>query len=50
MSEPIIEIRNITKKFAGNIIAVDSVDIDIAQNEFFALLVHQAAARPRCCA
>ena len=38
MSEPIIEIRNITKKFAGNIIAVDSVDIDIAQNEFFALL------------
>jgi spermidine/putrescine ABC transporter ATP-binding subunit len=38
MSEPIVSIRNVTKKFAGNVIAVDNVSFDIAQNEFFALL------------
>jgi spermidine/putrescine ABC transporter ATP-binding subunit len=38
MSEPIVSIRNVTKKFPGGVIAVDNVSIDIAQNEFFALL------------
>ena len=38
MTEPIVSIRNVTKRFAGNVIAVDNVSIDIAQNEFFALL------------
>ncbi len=38
MTEPIISIRNITKEFAGGVKAVDNVSIDIAQNEFFALL------------
>ncbi len=38
MTEAIVSIRNVSKKFAGNIIAVDNVSIDIAQNEFFALL------------
>ena len=37
MSEPIISIRNITKRF-GPVAAVDNVSFDIAQNEFFALL------------
>ena len=38
MTEPIVSIRNVSKKFAGGVIAVDNVNIDIAQNEFFALL------------
>jgi spermidine/putrescine ABC transporter ATP-binding subunit len=38
MTEPIVSIRNVAKKFPGNVIAVDNVSIDIAQNEFFALL------------
>ena len=38
MSEPIVSIRNITKAFPDGVLAVDDVTIDIAQNEFFALL------------
>ena len=38
MTEPIVAIRNVTKKFPGGVIAVDNVNLDIAQNEFFALL------------
>ncbi len=38
MSEPIISIRNVSKRFAGGVTAVDDVSIDIDQNEFFALL------------
>ena len=38
MSETIISIRNVTKEFAGGVKAVDNVSIDVAQNEFFALL------------
>jgi spermidine/putrescine ABC transporter ATP-binding subunit len=38
MTEPIISIRNVTKRFPGGVIAVDNVSIDIQQNEFFALL------------
>ncbi|MCB1380442.1 MAG: ABC transporter ATP-binding protein [Alphaproteobacteria bacterium] len=38
MSEPIVSIRNVTKKFPGGVIAVDNISFDIAQNEFFALL------------
>ncbi|MBC8036421.1 MAG: ABC transporter ATP-binding protein, partial [Rhizobiales bacterium] len=38
MAEPIVSIRNVSKKFPGGVIAVDDVTIDIAQNEFFALL------------
>ena len=38
MTEPIVSIRNVSKKFPGGVIAVDNVSIDIAQNEFFALL------------
>ncbi|HUR43327.1 MAG TPA: ABC transporter ATP-binding protein, partial [Aestuariivirga sp.] len=38
MAEPIISIRNVSKKFPGGVVAVDNVSIDIAQNEFFALL------------
>ena len=38
MTEPIVSIRNVSKKFPGNVIAVDNVSIDIAPNEFFALL------------
>ena len=38
MTEPIVSIRNVSKIFPGNVTAVDNVSIDIAQNEFFALL------------
>ena len=38
MNEPIVSIRNVSKRFPGGVIAVDSVSIDIAPNEFFALL------------
>ncbi len=38
MTEPIVSIRGVSKKFPGGIIAVDNVHVDIAQNEFFALL------------
>jgi spermidine/putrescine ABC transporter ATP-binding subunit len=38
MSEPIVSIRNVSKRFPGGVVAVDNVSIDIAPNEFFALL------------
>jgi spermidine/putrescine ABC transporter ATP-binding subunit len=38
MAEPIISIRNVTRRFPGGFVGVDNVSIDIAQNEFFALL------------
>lgn len=38
MTEPIVSIRGVSKKFPGGVIAVDNINIDIAQNEFFALL------------
>jgi spermidine/putrescine ABC transporter ATP-binding subunit len=38
MPEPIVSIRNVSKRFAGGVIAVDNVNLDIEQNEFFALL------------
>jgi len=38
MSDAIVSIRNVTKAFPGGVTAVDNVSIDIAQNEFFALL------------
>ncbi|MGI9481216.1 MAG: ABC transporter ATP-binding protein [Hyphomicrobiales bacterium] len=37
MSEPIISIRNVVKKYPG-VVAVDNVSFDIEANEFFALL------------
>ena len=37
MSDAIISIRNITKRF-GPVVAVDNVSLDIPTNEFFALL------------
>ena len=37
MTQPIISIRNLTKRF-GNVMAVDAVSFDIQPNEFFALL------------
>jgi len=36
-SQPIISIRGVSKRF-GAVVAVDDVSLDIAQNEFFALL------------
>ena len=37
MADPIISIRNVTKRF-GNLAAVDNVSIDIREGEFFVLL------------
>ncbi len=38
MPDTIVSIRNVTKAFPGGVTAVDNVSLDIAQNEFFALL------------
>ena len=38
MSEPIVSVQNVTRRYPGGIIAVDNVSIDIEKNEFFALL------------
>jgi spermidine/putrescine ABC transporter ATP-binding subunit len=38
MSEPIVSIRNVYRRYPGGVVAVDNVSLDIAQNEFFALL------------
>ena len=38
MSAPIIQIRNVVKRFPGGTTAVDDISFDIGQNEFFALL------------
>jgi ABC-type Fe3+/spermidine/putrescine transport system ATPase subunit len=38
MTDPIISIRNVSKRFAGGVTAVDDISIDIMPNEFFALL------------
>ena len=35
--EPLVQFRNVTKRF-GSFVAVDNVDLDIYQREFFALL------------
>ncbi len=37
-ASPIIRIEGVAKHFGGGVIAVDSVDLDIADGEFFALL------------
>ncbi len=38
MAEPIVSVRNVTRRYPGGVVAVDDVSVDIAQNEFFALL------------
>jgi spermidine/putrescine ABC transporter ATP-binding subunit len=38
MSEPIVSVRNVSRRYPGGVTAVDNVSVDIAQNEFFALL------------
>ncbi len=38
MTEPIVSIRNVSKVFPPNVVAVDETSIDIMPNEFFALL------------
>jgi spermidine/putrescine ABC transporter ATP-binding subunit len=38
MTEPIISVRNVSRRYPGGVVAVDNVSIDVAQNEFFALL------------
>ena len=38
MAEPIVSVRNVWRRYPGGVVAVDDVSIDIAQNEFFALL------------
>jgi len=37
-AKPIIEIQSITKRFGGDVVAVDDVNLDIQSGEFFALL------------
>ncbi len=37
MSEPVLELKNVTKRF-GSVTAADTVSLDVEQGEFFALL------------
>ncbi|MDH3475405.1 MAG: ATP-binding cassette domain-containing protein, partial [Rhodospirillales bacterium] len=37
-ARPIISIQDVTKRFGGTVLAVDTVNLDIAEGEFFALL------------
>ncbi|MDZ4307987.1 ABC transporter ATP-binding protein [Allopontixanthobacter sp.] len=45
MSEPILEIENLTKVFAGGFKALDAVDLKIAKGEIFALLGPNGAGK-----
>ncbi len=38
MAEPIVSVQNVSRRYPGRIVAVDDVSLDIAENEFFALL------------
>jgi spermidine/putrescine ABC transporter ATP-binding subunit len=38
MPEPIVSVKNVWRRYPGGVVAVDNVSLDIAQNEFFALL------------
>jgi spermidine/putrescine ABC transporter ATP-binding subunit len=38
MSDAIVSVRNVYRRYPGGVTAVDNVSLDIAQNEFFALL------------
>jgi spermidine/putrescine ABC transporter ATP-binding subunit len=38
MSDAIVSVRNVSRRYPGGVVAVDNVSLDIAQNEFFALL------------
>jgi spermidine/putrescine ABC transporter ATP-binding subunit len=38
MAEPIVSVKNVSRRYPGGVVAVDDVSVDIAQNEFFALL------------
>lgn len=45
----VIELRGVTKQFDGETV-LDSIDLDIYDNEFLTLLGPSGAARPRPCA
>ena len=38
MTEPIVSVRNVFRRYPGGVTAVDDVSLDIMPNEFFALL------------
>ena len=38
MTETIVSVRNVSRRYPGGVTAVDDVSVDILQNEFFALL------------
>ncbi|NMD07643.1 MAG: ABC transporter ATP-binding protein, partial [Phyllobacteriaceae bacterium] len=38
MAEPIVSVRNVSRRYPGGVTAVDDVSVDIMPNEFFALL------------
>ena len=45
MSEPILELRDLTKVYPGGLKALDSVDLDIRKGEIFALLGPNGAGK-----
>ena len=38
MADPIVSVRNVSRRYPGGVTAVDNVSVDIMPNEFFALL------------
>ena len=38
MPDPIVSVRNVSRRYPGGVTAVDNVSVDIMPNEFFALL------------
>lgn len=46
---PAVRLVGLSKNF-GNVTAVDGLDLDIADGEFFAMLGPSGSGRPRCCA
>jgi putative spermidine/putrescine transport system ATP-binding protein len=48
MTAPAISLRGLSKHY-DQVRAVDDLDLDIADGEFFSMLVPRAPARPPCC-
>ena len=45
MTEPILDIRGLSKTFKGGIVALDGVDLSIRKGEIFALLGPNGAGK-----
>ena len=48
MSQPLIDLKNITKSFDGTVV-LDDLNLAVAENTFVTLLAPAAAAKPQRC-